>query len=299
VVVVHWTTVASILQTWSRDPFAHGYFVVPTVLYLAWTRRERLASTKPQPAFVALPLLGLLSWLWLLGTLTSAMLVQQLSLVTMFVAVTWAVLGTAAVRALIFPLGLLLFALPLVERLAPMLQEFTARVTVQMLTLSGVHATLEGHGISIAANTWQVTEACGGINYLIASLVVGYLYAGTVYRQWRHRLAFLVSSALVPLAANALRVYTTILLDYLGASRVVSGMLHYLFGVLVFGIVMIVLFAICGRWREDPSTGEDPTFLPPPVVPVVSMRRAVLCVTLAALLVVIGPVAAVFWLPRG
>jgi len=148
-------------------------------------------------------------------------------------------------------------------------------------------------------NTWQVTEACGGINYLIASLVVGYLYAGTVYRRWRHRLAFLVSSALVPLAANALRVYTTILLDYLGASRVVSGMLHYLFGVLVFGIVMIVLFAICGRWREDPSTGEDPTFLPPPVVPVVSMRRAVLCVTLAALLVVIGPVAAVFWLPRG
>jgi EpsI family protein len=268
--------------------------------YLAWTRRERVASTNPRPAFVALPFLGLLSFLWLLGTLISATLLQQVSLLTMFVAVAWAVLGSAAVRALTFPLGLLLFAVPLGERLAPTLQEFTARAAVTMLTLSGVHPVLDDHRISIAEKTWHVTQACGGINYLVASLAVGYVYAGTVYRQWGHRVAFLVASALVPLAANAVRVYATILLDHLGATRVASGMLHYLFGVLVFGIMMSVLFVTCGHWREEPSTGDDPTFLRQRVAPVPSARHAVLCATLGMLLVLMGPVSArVFWLPRG
>ena len=49
-----------------------------------------------------------------------------------------------------------------------------------------------------------MTEACGGINYFVASSV-GYLCAGAVYRQWGHRVAFLVASALMPLAANGLR----------------------------------------------------------------------------------------------
>ena len=300
VVAVHRTTVASIVQTWSRDPFAHGYFAVAAAAYLAWARRERVASTNPRPAFVALPFLGLLSFLWLLGTLLSATLLQQVSLLTMFVAVAWAVLGGAAVRALTFPLGLLLFTVPLVERLAPTLQEFTARAALTMLTLSGVHPVLNDHRISIAEDTWHVTQACGGINYFVASLAVGYVYAGTVYRQWGHRVAFLVASALVPLAANAVRVYATILLDHLGANRVAAGMLHYLFGVLVFGIMMSVLFVTCGHWREEPATGDDPASRPLRVGRVASTRRAVLCATVGMSLILTGPAfARVFWFPRG
>ncbi len=290
-------------QTWSQDPFRHGYFVVAAVAYLAWSRRERVESVYPRPAFVALPLLGLLSFLWLLGNLTSTMQVQQFCLVTTSVAVAWAVLGTAAARALLFPLGLLFFTLPFGDRLAPSLQEFTARFAVGMLTLSDVHPVLEGQVISIAGDSWRVTEACGGINYLVASLAVGYLYAGAVYRQWGHRVAFLVASALVPLAANGLRVYTTILLDYLGATRVVAGMGHYLYGVLIFGIVMSVLFITCGRWREEPSAGDGPMSLPQRVVAIdspASARRTVLCATIGMLLVAIGPASArLLWLPRG
>ena len=141
------------------------------------------------------------------------------------------------------------------DRVAPALQNFTALAALKMLALSDVHPILEGQVISIDGNRWRVTEACGGINYFVASLLVGYVYAGLVYRQWGHRLAFLGAAALVPLAANGVRVYTTILLDHYGASRLVSGMEHYLYGVLIFTIVMAVLFVTCGRWRED---------LPPP-----------------------------------
>jgi exosortase len=246
----------------------------------------------PRPAFAALPLLGLLSCLWLLGNLTGHTQIQQCCLVTMSVGVAWAVLGTAAARALAFPIGLLLFALPFGERLAPALQVFTARFALEMLTLSRVHAVLDGHLIVIGDSGWRVTEACGGINYLVASLAVGYVYAGSVYRQWGHRVAFFVASALVPLAANGFRVYTTILLDYLGATRVVAGMGHYLYGVLVFGIVMSVLFITCGRWHEEPADRpESPPGRKAAGVPRPSARRTVLCAAIAMVLVAIGPVS--------
>jgi EpsI family protein len=195
---------------------------------------------------------------------------------------------------LVFPLGLLFFALPFGDTLTAALQTFTARFAVGALTLSGVHPALEGHVIVIAEDRWRVTEGCGGINYLMASLAVGYLYAGAVYRQWGHRVAFVVASAVVPLAANGLRVYTTILFDHLGATRVAAGMTHYLYGLLVFGIVMTVLFVTCGRWREEPFSGSHREPGSQRGVAVVSQGtagRTVLCATIATLLAAIGPVS--------
>ena len=130
------------------------------------------------------------------------------------------------------------------------------------------------------------------------------MYAGTVYRQWGHRAAFLAALALLPPpAANGLRVYTTILLDHLGATYLVAGMGHYLYGVLIFGMVMGVLFMTCGRWREEPSTGEAPVSLPQgraAVMSTASTRRTLLCAAIAMLLVAIGPLSVrVLRLPRG
>jgi len=88
VVVLHRATVASILQTWSQDPFAHGYFVVPAAAYLAWSRRERVQSMNLRPAPAALPFLAFLSFLWLLGNLIGSAEVQQFCVVTMFVTET-------------------------------------------------------------------------------------------------------------------------------------------------------------------------------------------------------------------
>jgi EpsI family protein len=134
-----------------------------------------------------------------------------------------------------------------------MLQDLAARSAVKMLVLSGIPVLLQGHVISLPRGTWKVAEACSGINYLTASLALGYLYAGTTYRYWSHRIWFLVGAVLVPLFANGLRVYGTILVASLGGKESIAGTRHYLFGWLVFATMMGLLFAICGRWREDPA----------------------------------------------
>ena len=202
-----------------------------------------------------------------------------------------------------FPLGVLLFALPVGERVAPMLQELTARLAVKALTLSDVPAVLSGNVISIPGTRWHVSEACGGINYVTASLLVAYLYAGTVYREWRHRVAFLFTAAVTPIAGNLLRVHTTILLDYAGATGVASGMRHSLYGLLVFTIMMVVLFVTCGRWREEPlaKTSVDPTTPPRGHgVPCYPAWRPALYAATGLLLVASGPVSArMLWAAPG
>src|SRR5262245_40276607 len=70
-VLLYGTTSASFLHHWSRDPLGHGYLVLPGALYLAWARRERLQHVHSRPAFWWLPLLALLSLLWLFASLTS------------------------------------------------------------------------------------------------------------------------------------------------------------------------------------------------------------------------------------
>jgi EpsI family protein len=182
--------------------------------------------------------------------------VQHACFIGLVIALAWAVMGTAALRALAFPLGFLLFALPLADRFIPGLQDIAARFAVTMLSASGVPVLLQGHVISIPGATWEVAKACSGINYLMSSLALGYVYAGLTYTTWRNRLLFMVAAALIPLVANGIRVYGTILIAYYGATGIVEGTQHYLFGWIVFAIMMAILLWTCGGWKDGPI--KDP-----------------------------------------
>jgi exosortase A len=250
VVICYWSTAVSIVSRWSSDPLAHGYLVVPAALYLAWDRRDRLVRTLPTPSYPLLTLLGLLAFVWLLGRISGTVVVEQVCLVGMLITLACGILGLKAGRVLLLPFAFLLFALPLADPLIPRLQILTAQFAVKMLTLSGVPVLLQGHVISIPSTAWNVAEACSGINYLTASLAIGCLYAAVSYRTWAYRLGFVVASLIVPLIANGIRVYATIVIAHLGGTQIAAGTRHYLFGWIVFAIMMVILFATCGGWTE-------------------------------------------------
>jgi exosortase A len=279
------STVVSMLYAWSEDPFGHGYFVVPAVVCLAFMRRSALDSITPRAAASALPAVVASSLLWLLATLGGHEAIEQSAVVAMAVSLTWAVLGTAALGTLAFPLGLLLFALPVGHVVAPQLQDFTGHVAAAMLRYSRVSVALADDVISTAGTRWHVSEACGGIHYLIASGAIGYVYAGLVYRRWTHRAAFMAAAILVPIVGNLLRVYTTIVLDEIGATRLVAGMGHYLYGVFVFMVMMTVLFVMFGHWSDAGRSDGRPPRRRPDDSPLPPWRSAAI-VTLALLLAV-------------
>ena len=252
-VLLYWPTVVSLVAMWRTSTYSYGAVVIPCAAYLVWSRRKRLTKLQPAPEFWALPVLAALSFGWLLGQLTATNALQQFCLVTMLIVMIWSQVGTRAAKALLMPLAFLLFAIPMGDGLIPALQDLSARIAVKLLDFSRIPVLSEGLYISVPYGKWEVAEACSGVRYLYASLVVGFLFAGLAYRSWVRRVSFLLASAVVPILANGVRVYGIILLGYLGGSRVALGVDHVLAGFLFFSIVTAVLIALGLRWREKPK----------------------------------------------
>ncbi|OIR07125.1 transmembrane exosortase EpsH [mine drainage metagenome] len=250
--VCYWNTAASMVAIWVRsETFAHG-FVVPLIsLWLIWRERVQLAALAPRPAGWALLPLAAAGLAWLLGDLANVNSLSQLALVAMLILVVPAVLGTQVSRVIVFPLCFLFFAVPIGEFMLPQLMAWTADFTVFALRLTGIPVYREGQNFSIPSGNWSVVEACSGVRYLIASVMVGTLYAYLNYRSLLRRLVFVAVAFLVPITANWFRAYLIVLIGHLSGNRLATGVDHLIYGWLFFGMVMATMFWIGARWRED------------------------------------------------
>lgn len=243
---------------WNRSgTFAHGYLVAPISIWLAWRQRDVLRRLPLRPS-----LLGLgagLAWgfAWLAAELASVDVVAQFALIGMLISSVWALAGTAVVRALVFPLGFLFFCVPFGEFLFPTMMDFTAEFVVGALRLSGIPVFIEGRSLVIPSGHWEVVEGCSGVRYLIASIVVGSLYAYLNYRSYRRRLVFTALAVVAPILANWLRAYGIVLLGHVSSNRLATGFDHIIYGWVFFGMVMLGLFWVGSRWQEPEATVSE------------------------------------------
>ncbi|MFT3960023.1 exosortase A [Propionivibrio sp.] len=250
--VLYRETALSMVAIWARsDTFAHGFLVFPISLWLIWRERRALAAMEPMPnAWLALGI-GCAGFMWLLGEMATVAPLSQFALIGMLVMAVAAVLGVRLTRRMGFPLAFLLFAVPFGEFAMPQLMEWTANVTVLCLRFSGVPVYREGLHFIIPSGSWSVVEACSGVRYLIASLMVGTLFAYLNYQSLKRRLVFIGVSCVVPIIANWLRAYIIVMLGHLSGNRLAAGVDHLIYGWLFFGIVIMAMFWIGSRWRED------------------------------------------------
>ena len=243
----------SMVSKWyESETFAHGFLIAPISAWMIWQRRGALAGAQLAPAplgFVALAAAGLG---WMLGELAGVNAVRQLAVVAMIPAIAWALFGWALVRRLLFPLAFLLFMVPLGEFLLPVMMQHTADATVLALRASGIPVYREGLNFQIPSGSWSVVEACSGLRYLIASAVLGTVFAYLHYTSLARRAAFVAAAILVPVLANWIRAYLIVMIGHLSSMQLATGVDHLVYGWLFFGLVMGLLFWLGMRWREPP-----------------------------------------------
>lgn len=253
VLLLYRDTAAAMVAIWSRsDTFTHAFLVPPIVLWLVWRQRHELAAQTPRPSAWLLPPIALAGFGWLLGDMATVNALTQLALVGLLVLCVLAVVGVRASRPIWFPLGFLFFAVPVGDFLMPTLMTWTADFTVAALRLSGIPVYREGLNLIIPSGAWSVVEACSGVRYLIASLMVGTLYAYLNYRSTRRRLVFVGVALLVPIVANWLRAYMIVMLGHLSGNKLAVGVDHLIYGWVFFGVVVLAMFAIGSRWADAP-----------------------------------------------
>ena len=244
-------TAMAMVAIWIRsETFAHAFVVPPISLWLIWRQRQLLAGLAPRTApWMLLPLV-LLGILWWVASLVSVNAATQMALTAMLVAGVPLLLGWSVTQALLFPLAFLFFAVPFGEFLTPTLMQYTADFTVAALRASGIPVYREGLQFVIPSGNWSVVEACSGIRYLMASFMVGSLFAYLNYRSWRRRLAFVAVSLAVPIVANWLRAYMIVMIGHLSGNTLAVGVDHLIYGWVFFGIVIMTMFFVGARWSE-------------------------------------------------
>lgn len=268
VLAIYLPTFASMVAIWMvSDTFAHGFLIAPISLWLVWRDRARLAQIPVAPCYPALVLVLGAAALWLIAHLVSVQVVQQIAVVSVLIAALWTLLGTAMVRALMFPLGFLFLAVPMGIGLEPPMMDLTAEYTVWLVRLSGVPVYRENLFFMLPSGNWSVVEACSGVRYLIASFTLGLLYAYLSYRSpWRRGL-FVLAAIIVPIVANVLRAYGIVMIGHLSDMQLATGVDHLIYGWVFFGVVMLLLFWIGGFWQEsDQEAGLSGRQLPPGVL---------------------------------
>ncbi len=252
----HAPVTADMVDIWWRSGTFNHCFLIPVIsVWLIAQRREKLALLTPRASFIGLLGVAAASLLMLVATLVNVAAAQHFALVLLIQTLVWAVLGDRIAWSLLFPLLYLWFAVPFGEFLVPRLQDLTADMTVALLKVWGMPVFVEDRMIQIPGGNFQVAEACSGINYLIASLALGTLYAYLQFHRFSRRLLFVALALIVPILANGLRAFGIILIAYYSDMQYAVGVDHLIYGWLFFGVVMLLLFSL-GRLFSDAPLAE-------------------------------------------
>lgn len=257
-VLLYWPILVKLVADWWDDPnYSHGFLVPLFSGYLIWERREALA---PAPALAAprgsrLGLVALLAGLGalVLGDVGAERFLAASSLVPVLAGLVLFHLGTAAFRPLAFPLGYLLFMVPLPSivfyAIAFPLQRLAAENAAWTLDLFGIPVLLDGNVIHLSQITLGVTEACSGIRSLISMLALAVAWGHLTLPGFWPR-ALLVAAALpITVVANAGRVVATGLIGQYVGIEYATGFFHGFSGWAIFLLACAGLLGVHGLIR--------------------------------------------------
>jgi exosortase A len=253
-------TVAAMVGIWSRsDTFAHAFLVPPIALWLVWRQRHGLIALPRRAAPAWLVPMAVACVVWLLAQMAAVASAAQFAVVAMLILCVPLVLGTAAARRIAFPLLFLFFCVPFGEFLVEPMMEGTADFTIWALRESGIPVYREGLQFIIPSGHWSVVEACSGVRYLIASFMIGTLFAYLNFGSTAKRLVFVAFALAVPVVANWLRAYMIVMLGHYSGNTVAVGADHLLYGWVFFGVVILIMFTIGARFADAPTAPPQPT----------------------------------------
>ncbi|WP_119459901.1 exosortase A [Rhodospirillaceae bacterium SYSU D60014] len=237
---------------WNTTTYNHGFLILPISLFLIWLRRAELRTMIPEQEPLALLLVLGAGLVWLVGRAADVMLVQYFGLIGMIVSLFLFAFGRWISLKLAFPLLFLFFMVPIGNALIPPLQQFTAAFSVGLLRIVGIPVFQDGIFIQIPNGLFEVAEACAGVRFLIANIVVVTLFAYLAYTKWWKWVVFLALGFVVPIIANGLRAFGIIIVAHLTDNSVAAGVDHIIYGWGFFAAVMLVLLLIGNLFADRP-----------------------------------------------
>jgi EpsI family protein len=192
--------------------YSHGPLLLLVSLYILYREwRQHSDELHLKVSYVALICLVGSSLVWFVAGLGSVQLVQMLALISVLCFILIALLGLRQAKPFLFPVLLMIGAIPVWGILVKYLQTISAIVAGWITTATIRPSIREGMFIHIPAGSFEVTEGCSGIAYFIVSVIIGVLFVYTNQIALKKAVYFVLASMLVAIIANIIRVYVIVL----------------------------------------------------------------------------------------
>ena len=249
--VVFAPAVLAMSEAWSRlDYYSHGYLVPVVALWAASAKSGLLSRLHSERDRRGLLVLGLALVLDLVGTASSILWLQGLSVVLAVASVVLFLRGIAWLRALSFPIAFLVFMVPLPDALVTpviiKLQLFVSTAGVSILHSMGMAVLREGNVIFLPeGESLFVAEACSGITSIITLLSLAVFFAYFTERSLGRRAVLVASVVPIALLGNLLRVLGIVIASRrYGVEVATQQSVHDSAGVLVYVLACLALIGI-------------------------------------------------------
>ena len=233
--VVHWST---------YEDMGHGFFVPVIAGWIAWQKRFDVLAAPRSTNWFGLALIVLGAVQLLIGTLGAEFFLTRSALLESLAGIILLVAGWEVVKALAFPLFLLVFMIPIpnviYNQITLPLQMFASQVAATSLELMGYPVLRDGNIIELASQKLSVVEACSGIRSLLSLSFLSLVYAWFFDEKTWMRWVLLVLTVPIAIIANAGRVTLTGVLSEIDP-ELAHGFIHTASGWIIFMIALVML----------------------------------------------------------
>jgi len=249
VMIMYAPVLSSLARQWWDDPnYSHGVFVPVFASYVLWCERDRWRALPGLPSNFGFAIMLCAIGLRVLGTLGAELFTARLSLLILISGIVIFLAGFRVLRAIAFPIGYLVFMIPLPAivyyQLTLPLQLWASRLGASGLITLGIHTVREGNLLILPNCTLNVVEACSGIRSMLSLLAAvvayGYLAEPSLWK----RVALAVASIPIAIATNGLRLIATGVLSFHFGPSVDSGLVHLVFGVFFFALAFLSILLV-------------------------------------------------------
>jgi exosortase len=257
VLVLYGRVLGTMAQQWWNDPnYGYGFLVPVFAAYILWRERSRRPGIPIQTSnwglLIMLSAIGLL----IFGTLGSEHFTARISLLILISGIIVFLVGWQALRSVAFPMGYLVFMVPLPAiiyyQLTFPLQLLASRLGANGLVALGVPTVREGNLLILPNVTLEVVEACSGVRSLLSLLaaVVGYVYLAES-STWK-RCVLVALTIPIVIVSNGFRLVSTGVLSFFFGPGADSGLAHTGLGLVFFGIAFLSILLVHSLLRHIP-----------------------------------------------
>jgi len=247
--VLYYRVAIKLVYDWSTiQDYSHGPLVPFFAAFLIWDKRKVLSATPIKQTWSGIALVVFSIAVLILGVYGVELFTARMSFVILLTGLIWTFFGWAMVKALRFPLLVLILAIPfpaiVFNQITFPLQLLASRIASDILPVLGVPTLHEGNVIELPIMKLEVAEACSGIRSLMSLFTLAVFYGYFLEKTTKRRVLLALASIPIAVAANVMRIVGTgLCVQYWDPDKAL-GFFHEFSGWVMFVISLACLYLV-------------------------------------------------------